>query len=214
MESTNMRNVLWIVVVVLLGVAAQAAEIFTPVFNGKDLAGWSGNTDVFRVEDGAIVGGSLKQPLGKNQFLTSEKRYGNFELHLKFRVQGDLSKANAGVQIRSERIPNHHEMVGYQADIGAGFWGSLYDESRRNKVLAGLEMPKVLPALKLDGWNDYRIRCEGKRIQLWINGLQTVDYTESDDSIPQEGLIGLQVHAGPPMEIRYKDIEIAELPER
>ena len=200
--------------VVLLGVAAQAAEVFTPIFNGKDLGEWQGKAGVFRVEDGAIVGGSLKEPLAQNEFLTSEKRYGNFELRLKFRVQGDLSKANAGVQIRSERIPNHHEMIGYQADIGAGYWGCLYDESRRNKVLAKPDKDAVADVLKPDGWNDYRIRCEGKRIQLWLNGLQTVDYTEADADIPESGLIGLQVHSGPPMEIRYKDIEILELPER
>jgi len=206
-----MRNAILIGVVIVLGIAAQAAEEYTAIFNGKDLAGWQGKADVFRVEDGAIVGGSLKAPLAQNEFLTSEKRYGNFELRLKFRVQGDLSKANAGVQIRSERIPNHHEMIGYQADIGAGYWGCLYDESRRNKILAAPDKDAVAGVLNPDGWNDYRIRCEGKRVQLWLNGLQTVDYTEADANIPESGLIGLQVHSGPPMEIRYKDIQITEL---
>lgn len=209
-----MRIATCMLMVLAMTFVAHAQTKFTRIFNGKDLAGWQGNAEVFRVEEGVIVGGSLKKDLEKNQFLTSEKRYRDFELRLKFMIQGDLSKANAGVQIRSERIPDHHEMIGYQADIGAGYWGCLYDESRRNKVLAAADLKKLEPALKLDGWNDYRIRCEGKRIQLWLNGVPTVDYTESDDSIPQEGVIGLQVHSGPPMEIRYKDIEIAELPAR
>ena len=89
--------------------------------------------------------------------------------------------ANAGVQFRSQRIPNHHEVKGYQADLGDGWWGSLYDESRRNKVLVAADPEAVVKqALKRDDWNDYTIRCQGRRIQLWINGQQTVDYTEPD----------------------------------
>ena len=64
--------------------------------------------------------------------------------------------------------------------------------------------------LKRDDWNEYRILAVGKRIQLWINGLATVDYTEPDDAIPQRGIIGLQIHGGPPSEAWYKDITIEE----
>ena len=66
-------------------------------------------------------------------------------------------------------------------------------------------------ALKRDDWNNYRIRCEGKRIQLWLNGQQTVDYTEPDDKIPQSGKIAVQIHVGPPSEAWYKDIVVVEL---
>jgi len=65
--------------------------------------------------------------------------------------------------------------------------------------------------LKRDDWNEYRIRCQGPHIQLWINGFQTVDYTEPDDKIERRGIIGLQIHAGRPSEARYKDITIQEL---
>lgn len=190
----------------LLLLAAQSVLLF----DGKSFDGWEGDTKTtFRIEDGAIVGGSLKENVPRNEFLTTTKEYGDFELRLKFKVLG--KGANAGVQIRSRRIPNHHEMIGYQADLGQGWYGSLYDESRRRTMLAQAD-PKVLAeALKPDDWNDYKIRCQGKQIQLWINGRQTVDYTEAEDKIEQRGLIGLQIHGGPPSEAWYKDIVIEEL---
>ena len=124
---------------------------------------------------------------------------------------GDPSSANAGIQIRSRRIPDHHEMIGYQADMGQHYWGALYDESRRRKVLASADRAELDKILKLGDWNDYVIRCKGKRIQLWINGYRTVGYTEDDHSIEQTGVIGLQIHGGKASEAWYKDIRIREL---
>lgn len=189
--------------------AAASVSDFTPLFDGKSLEGWEGNRQVFRVRDGAIVGGSLDAPVARNEFLCTTKTYGDFELRLKFKLLGQ--GANAGVQVRSRRVPNHHEMVGYQADLGDGWWGCLYDESRRNRVLAGPAPADRAGSVKPGEWNDYTIRCEGRRIQLWVNGRQTVDYTEADESIEQEGLIGLQIHGGPPSEAWYKDISIRPL---
>lgn len=191
-----------------LSAAEHAKE--ASLFDGKSLAGWKGDTQkTFRVEQGAIVGGSLKERVPRNEFLTTEREFGDFDLTLKFKVLGE--GANAGVQIRSRRIPNHHEMIGYQADLGEGWWGSLYDESRRNKILAAADKKLVEQVLKRDDWNDYRIRCQGRRIQLYLNGRQTVDYTETDETIEQRGLIGLQIHGGPPSEAWYKEIRIREL---
>jgi hypothetical protein len=188
-------------------------EGFVRLFDGRSLAGWEGNLDVFRVEDGAIVGGSLKEGVPRNEFLCAEREYGDFELRLKFKLLGQ--EANAGVQIRSRRAakdsPAPHEMIGYQADLGQNWWGCLYDESRRRKVLAGPPEDQRRKIVKLDDWNDYVIRCQGRRIQLWINGHPTVDYTEPDGSIPQTGLVGLQIHGGPPSEAWYKDLRIKEL---
>jgi hypothetical protein len=182
---------------------------FTPLFDGRTFDGWEGNLAHFRIEDGAIVAGTLKQPIKRNEFLCTKAEYGDFELKLKFKLIGE--GANAGVQIRSQRIPNHHEVRGYQADMGEGWWGSLYDESRRNKILAAADKAVVSEALKLNDWNDYTIRCEGPHIQLWINGRQTVDYTEADDKIERQGIIGVQIHGGPPSEAWYKDIRIKKL---
>lgn len=181
------------------------------LFDGKTLRGWESNLDWFRVEDGAIVAGNLKKTIPRNEFLCTTKAYGDFELRLKVKLLGDPAHANAGIQIRSRRIPNHNEMIGYQADMGQHYWGCLYDESRRNKILAQPAAEVLKKALKPGDWNQYVIRCEGRRVQLWLNGVQTVDYTEPDESIEQTGLIGLQIHSGPASEAWYKDIEIVEI---
>ena len=191
------------------GQVLAAEEGFTSLFDGKTLQGWEGNEKRFRIEDGAIVGGTLKEKIPHNEFLTSEKEYSDFELRLEVKALGE--GVNAGIQIRSRRIPNHHEMIGYQADVGAGWWGKLYDESRRGRVLAGPSDELTKKIVKTYQWNDYVIRCEGKRIQMWINGQQTVDYTEKEDAIEQKGLIGLQIHGGPPTEAWYRNIRIREL---
>jgi hypothetical protein len=165
---------------------------------------------IFRIEDGAIVGGSLKEKIARNEFLCTTRTFGDFELRLKFKLLGGDS-ANAGVQFRTKRIPNNHEVIGYQADMGSGWWGALYDESRRKKVLKGPDKEKMKAVVKAGDWNDYLIRAEGRRIQLWINGVQTVDYTEQDPSVESRGVICPQIHAGPPSEAWYKDITIREL---
>jgi len=181
------------------------------LFDGKTFIGWEGNLDWFRIEDGAIVAGNLKKAAPRNEFLCTTKAYTDFELRLKVKLSGDVSQANAGIQIRSRRIPNHNEVSGYQADMGQQYWGCLYDESRRNNVLAQPDAQLLQKALKRGDWNEYVIRCEGRRIQLWLNGFQTVDYTETDRAIEQAGLIGLQIHGGPPAEAWYKEIQITEI---
>ncbi len=182
---------------------------FKSLSDGSSFKGWNGDTDVFRVDQKAIVGGQLQEKIPHNYFLSYEKEFDDFELRLQFKLVGD--KTNAGIQIRSQRIPHHHEMIGYQADLGQNYWGALYDESRRRKVLARPDPAELNKVLKKDDWNDYRIRCEGPRIQLWINELQTVDYTETDPDIPLSGKIAVQIHGGPPGEAWYRNIRIKTL---
>ena len=164
----------------------------------------------FRIEDGAIVGGSLKERVKHNDFLCTKKMYGDFELRLKCKLVG--KGANAGVQFRTNRVPNHHEVSGYQADMGGRnnfYWGVLYDEHRRNKVLC--KPGKGVKKIVKDGWNDYVIRAVGAKIELTLNGVKTVDYTDPDANIARTGIIGLQIHGGPPTEAWYKDITIKVL---
>ena len=187
-------------------------EKFTPLFDGKTFQGWEGSRTVFRIEQGAIVGGSLDHAVAHNEFLCTKKEYGNFELRLKCKLLGKT--ANGGVQIRSQRIPHHYEVSGYQADMAEQHWGKLYDESRRNRALAGPTAEEQRKIVHEDDWNDYVIRCQGRRVQLWLNGHQTVDYTEPDESLSQHGIIGLQIHGGPASEAWYKDIMIRSLPEK
>ena len=160
----------------------------------------------FRVADGAIVAGNLKEKIPRNEFLCTKKEYEDFELRLKVKALGD--GVNAGIQFRTKRIPNHHEVIGYQADVGDRWWGKLYDESRRKTILAGKDNSKLV---KKGDWNDYVIRCKGNHIQLFLNGKKTVDYKEKDEKIAKKGVIAVQIHGGPPSEAWYKDITIREL---
>ena len=190
----------------------SAADKPVALFDGKSLAGWEGDTEkTWKVEDGCIVGGSLEQQVPRNEFLCTTKSYENFELKVTFKLTGDKAKANAGVQFRTKRIPKNHEVSGYQADIGQEYWGALYDESRRNKVLAKPEKDVIEKLVKHDDWNEYVIRCEGPRIRLWLNGKLTVDYTEADDKIDRAGIVGLQIHGGAKAKVYYKNITIEEL---
>ena len=190
-----------------------AAAVET-LFDGTTFAGWNGDTKhTWRIEDGAIVAGSPTAPAPQNEFLATNRTFGDFELRLEYRLECG-SDCNAGIQFRTVRIPNHHEVVGYQADIGPGFDGSLYDESRRNAVLVKASQEAVAQALARakDGWNEYVVRCEGRRIRLAINGVETVDYTETDATVPQEGAIALQIHGKMVGTIRYRNVRIQEFP--
>ena len=182
------------------------------LFDGKTFRGWEGDTRrTWRVENSALVGGSLRDTVAHNEFLCTTRPYANFVLRLRFKLVG-TGFVNAGVQFRSRRAAKPaYEMIGYQADLGDGYWASLYDESRRNRTLAKPDSVQMTKLLRRNGWNDYEIRCEGRRIRLRLNGEQTVDYTEPDTTLEQSGLIGLQIHGGGKAEASYKDIFIEEL---
>jgi len=200
-----------------LGLAAGLASAAEPValFDGKTFDGWEGDTTgTWRIEDGCFTAGSVDRKQPQNDFLTTKNSYGDFELKFKCKILGDPKSGfvNGGVQVRSERIPNHFEMIGYQVDVGnPKQWGSLYDESRRKVVLAEPELAKVLAVVKQDDWNEFTVRCDGPRVQVWVNGLQTVDYTEPDKALVQSGKIAVQIHGNGNTAIWYKDITVQEL---
>lgn len=192
----------------------SGGDEFVSLFDGNSFAGWQfqeGERRLWRIADGMIIAGSLEQEVAHNSFLASEHRYANFDLRLKIRLVEGEGFTNSGVQIRSIRVPDSHEMSGYQVDAGPEWWGKLYDESRRNKVIAEPMNPAALRANDF-GWNDYRILCKGTRIQTWINGVAALDYTEKDPKIPLEGRIGLQIHGGGKLLVQFKDLTIRELP--
>ena len=187
--------------------AGAAEDGFTPLFDGQSLAGWQGDPLLWVVEDGMLIGRS--PGIGYNDFLATEKSFANFTLRLEAQLVDN--KGNSGIQFRSERVTGSMEMSGYQADIGPEYWGNLYDESRRNTNLAVAD-PKVLKkVLKPTDWNEYEIHAEGARVVLKINGGTTVDYTETDSSIAPTGRIAVQIHSGPALEVRFRDIRIKEL---
>jgi hypothetical protein len=211
MGLSGTSRVFYLSALAVSAITAFAAPV--SLFDGKTLAGWEGDTEkTWRVQDDAITAGANDRKQEKNDFLATVREYGNFDLRFKIKLTGTEGFVNSGVQFRSQRVPNDPEVSGYQADFGEGYYGALYDESRRNKVLVAPAKDVMEKAAKPNEWNDYRVRAEGRHIQLWMNGVQTVDYTEADENIPQKGIIALQIHGGAKAQVQFKDIVIEELP--
>ncbi len=187
----------------------------TNLFDGRTLDGWEGDPKRWRVQDGTLTGGSLTEKIPHNYFLATKRSFQNFDLRLKLKLTGvpNTGMINSGVQIRSLRVPGSTEMSGFQVDAGDGWWGKMYDESRRNKVIAeSADLAAVNAAVKPGEWNEYRIRTEGARIRSWINGVPALDYTESETGIAQDGNIAIQIHSGGMAQVQVKDVTIEELP--
>ncbi len=169
------------------------------LFNGKDLTGWRGDEKLWSVENGELVGKS--EGLKKNEFLVSELAADNFKLE--FEVKLVNNEGNSGVQFRSE--PQEHGVRGYQADIGKGWWGKLYEEEGR-----ALLWPKSGEEhVRLGEWNKYEIIADGRRIQTKINGQLCVDLDDAPGA--RRGIFALQLHSGGPTEVRYKNFRLTIL---
>ena len=173
------------------------------LFNGRDLTGWTGNRALWKVKNGEIVGTS--PGLKKNEFLVSDLAVGDFELSLKVRLTPN--SGNSGIQFRSLPLPNG-EVRGYQADIGAGWWGKLYEEQGRGLLWKQSGESSVKPG----DWNEYRIVAVGSRIRTYLNGKLCVDLNDPAGS--RRGILALQIHAGGPMNVRFKDLRLTVRPVR
>jgi hypothetical protein len=208
-------RVVWVfVTVALLAVAAVAVTAkeeagFTPLFDGKTLEGWHGDPELWKVEDGSIVGSTDEKTIRRNSFLATKKAYRDFVLKAQFKLRNH----NSGIQIRSKQHPDYR-VTGYQPDIAqARYTGILYEEGGRG-ILADVDPKRVAKILRKGDWNEYVITCKGPRITLQINGHTTVDYTEkSDKKGAKEGVIAFQLHAGAKMKVWFKNIRIKELPQ-
>jgi hypothetical protein len=188
-----------------------AAEV---LFDGNTLSGWDYDPAMWRIEEGVVTGGSATQKIPRNDFISTQRSYADFDLRLKIKCSGDpkTGMINSGIQIRSQR--QGHAMIGYQIDCGAGWFGKIYDEHRRNKVVATpLDQDVLEKAVEVFGWNEYHIRAQGPRIQVWINEVPAIDYTETDPNIVQVGTIAPQVHSGGYCLVQFKDVTIEELPQ-
>jgi hypothetical protein len=194
------------VMIVITG-PAQSADGKSELFNGKDLEGWDGLIkDFWSVKDGAIIGTNGDKTVPFNTFLWTKKKYKDFEM--KFQIRLKDGKGNSGVQIRSDILnPKQFSAKGPQCDIGQEYWGSLYGENFGGMMKAA---PKdvVKKALKPADFNDYYIKCVGKHVTIKLNGETTVD---DDFKMPEDGLIGLQLHGGHVMEVTFKNIEFKDL---
>jgi hypothetical protein len=202
---------------------------FESIFDGKSLEGWDGKADFWSVKDGAITGQTTaEKPTSGNTFIIYKgSKIGDFVLKLKFKIVG----GNSGIQYRSEDKGNN-VVHGYQADIdaGLGFMGILYEEGGRG-ILANrgqkLEISssgekkeigktadekEILGAIKKDDWNEYEVIAEGPHLVQKINGVTTVSVTDNQEGkAKREGILALQLHAGPPMTVQFKDIQLKKL---
>ncbi len=196
-----------------LQIAAQAQKVeegFVPLFNGKDLSGWKGEEKLWKVEKGEIVGSTEGLTLPHNSFLMTEAEYADFVLRMKVKLRNH----NSGIQIRSEELPEY-AMKGYQADLAEKtFFGMLYEEQGRGfmdywKKMSPEDQAKIHATGKQGDWNEFELRCEGDRLVITLNGKVTCDIRDPQGA--KKGRIGLQLHAGPAMEVRFKDVSIMEL---
>lgn len=211
--------------------AADDEAGFEKIFDGKTLENWDGNPEFWSVQDEAITGKTTAEmPTKGNTFITwTGGEVGDFELRLQFRIDG----GNSGIQYRSKEIPNSKWVIGgYQADFdGANGWtGTLYEERGRG-ILAKrgqkVEIPngdkpkvvgettpeaEIVKAVKKGDWNDYTIIAKGNHLIHKVNGLTTVDVIDNDESKrAMKGLLALQLHAGPPMTVQFRNIRLKKL---
>ena len=193
-------------------VKAQPTPKAMILFDGKTFAGWEGDTlNTWRIINKALMGGSLTETVPHNEFIATTESFADFELTLEFKITG-TGFVNAGVQFHSERSKNPaYEMIGYQADLGEGYWASLYDESRRDLTIVQPDSALIKKILKPTTWNRFKIKSVGRRIRIWLNDVQTVDYSEPDEKIIHTGKIALQVHGGGKALAAYRNIKIIRL---
>ena len=198
-----------------LPLSAQEPAKAVSIFDGKTLNGWKvvnpANAKMWSVVDGVITAGDGQNKIPKNTYLGTEKEYGDFEFRCLFRITGDhkTGMINSGIQYCS--YTKGTKIIGYQADIGKGWWGGIYDEHRRNKLLVKGDMSTLQHILNPEGWNSYIIRCKGNHHQLYINGVLTADFIEKDEKIPAKGIIAVQIHSGGKAKVEFKNITITEL---
>jgi hypothetical protein len=226
---------LWLLVCCFACVSiAQSADEagFEPIFDGKTLRGWKApDMSYWSIENGAITARATKQhPVTRNQFLVWQLgELDDFELTLKYRIDGTPA-ANSGVQFRSRMAPEGHA-IGYQADIDAGgqWAGALYDEHGRGMLAKRGQKTVIEPDgkktstsigdsdtlmanINKDDWNEYHIKALGNTITLSINGKVTAQVVDHDTkNKDRSGVLALQLHAGPPMTVQFKDIHLKRL---
>lgn len=164
-----------------------------------------GDATFTRQADGTIHG--VGRDLPRNSFLVSRAIYADFELEVDLKIDG----GNSGIQIRSQLKDESSKIFGYQIEVDPSerAWsGGLYDEARRGWLDSNEGKPAALGAFQVDGWNHYRIRCEGNRIQTWVNGVPCADF---EDDVDASGHIGLQVHGGAKTDVWWRGLSITPL---
>jgi hypothetical protein len=204
---------------------------FTKIFDGESLKGWKGDSTYWRVENNSIVGEVTPQTILKsNTFIIYQGgELGDFELKAEFKI---TEAGNSGINYRSElftEVP--YALKGYQADIDGNnvYTGQNYEERGRgflakrgeSAVLEAGKDPQIVSSLgngdslkniiKANDWNTIRIVAKGNKLRHYINGVLMSEVTDNDASKRKEkGLLGFQVHVGPPMRVEYKNVYLKQ----
>jgi Domain of Unknown Function (DUF1080) len=207
------------------------ADGFVTIFNGRDLAGWTGLADYWSVTDGSISGHQTKDMSRQTFLVFSALKVTDFELRLKYRFASP--EGNSGIQFRSMVLdPETYRVGGYQADLDAEveYAGSIYDEAgvagdrgtmsnrgERTTWDAGYARhieplsasgPDLKKSIKLGDWNDVVLVADGNHVVYSINGRVMTDLVDHAPSALREGVLALQLHAGFTMDVRFKDVRI------
>jgi len=223
-----------VILAIAFGNASNADEGFKTIFDGKSLKNWDGNPKFWRVEDQAITGQTTSDnPTKGNTFIIWRGgETGDFELKLEYRIIG----GNSGIQYRSFEVKNNKWVVGgYQADFEAGnrYSGILYGEKFRGiladrgqetvltrvdnrfakKVVGSVgDSDEIQTHIKKEDWNEYHVIAKGFLFTHKINGVVTSKCTDADAKQRREsGILALQLHAGPPMKVQFRNIQLKSL---
>jgi hypothetical protein len=211
--------------------AAHAQQEVIRPFDGATLDGWNGDRSTWSVEDGAIVGRSTaERPLAASAYLAWDGDMpGDFRLRCEFLVVG----GNSGIHYRSARVDGQADMAGFQADLDAGnaYTGILYEGLGRGVMSARGERAEWTPegkrvagtfaedaalkdVMRPGEWNEYVIEAQGTRVRHWINGALMTDVVDGDATrFRRDGQLAFQLHQGPPMEARFRAIEVTPIRE-
>ncbi len=216
-----------------ISTTAHAETGFESLFDGRSLTGWDGDPQYWRVADGAIVGRTTAdQPLKKNTYLAWQGgEVADFELRVEFQI----ISGNSGIIYRGFSVPDSKwDVGGYQADMSADqkWTGAAYGDRHKNllaargeKTVIGAEAnsrrviasvgdaAEILAQIKADGWNEYRIIANGNQCIQLINGVVTAEFSEETEDRLRRGLVAFQLHSGPPMEVRFRNIRLRRLQE-
>jgi putative heme-binding domain-containing protein len=181
--------------------ADAAKPTWHDVLSGKKHIAWIYDVNTWRAKDGVLTGKGEK--LERSQYVMSRETFSDFEIEFDVR----MPKGNSGFQYRSRIEPGNPDPVGLQADIGQGYWGSLYSSDGRGTI-AQMDPKQWVPVLDHDGWNHFFVHVEGDRQWIELNGLTTVDVRDAKFT---DGVLGFQVHQGMSMTVTYANVRMRDL---
>ena len=234
-----MKPLVRLVLLILISASFASADQHSShsIFNGKDLAGWSGDPSLWSVVDGTITGQTTADaPIELNTFLILDREVADFEFKAEFKLTGET--ANSGVQYRSKiHDAATWSVGGYQADMDYinRYTGMLYEERGRGIIIRpgiraqinpghttkepqltslgeGITAAEHKAAIHSGEWNEIRIVARGNHLQHFVNGVLTAEGIDTDpEHAATKGALALQLHRGPPMTVQFRNLTLKTL---